>query len=115
VKKALSDSTLEAQARDRAATTGESYAKCYTDIYCSPENVAKRNGSITPVQKSADAAELLGEAHRRMHSLAVDHQRKTALPYARAYSHVYSARENEGLRNAVKRAHLASTMAVVQG
>lgn len=43
-----------------------------------------------------------GEAHARMHALAFDHQRATGKPYARAYAHVYSAPENEKLRNKVK-------------
>jgi hypothetical protein len=51
-----------------------------------------------------------GDAHNRMHSLAVDHMRATGKPYAQAYAHVYSARENQTLRNKVKSEHMASVM-----
>jgi hypothetical protein len=39
------DATLEAQARSRAAETGETFAKAYSEIYCSPENVELRKGA----------------------------------------------------------------------
>ena|GEM_PF-4950413 len=58
----------------------------------------------------AKAAEMKGEAHARMHALAIDHQRATGKPYARAYAHVYSAPENEELRNKVKSEHLSATL-----
>ena len=50
---------------------------------------------------------LIGPAHKEMHALAIDHQRARGNTYAQAYSHVYSHRDNEALRNRVKAEHLA--------
>jgi hypothetical protein len=67
-----------------------------------------------PLRKAAEAAELLGPAHARLHSLAVDHQRAhSGMSYEQAYSHLYSRHENVSLRNAVKAEHMRATMAGV--
>jgi hypothetical protein len=112
IRKRVDELTLDKQARERAETTGETFAKAYTEIYTAPENTALRNGTADPLAKAAGAAELLGPNHARLHSLAVDHMRAhSGMSYEAAYSHLYSRPENAGLRNAVKAEHMASTMA----
>jgi hypothetical protein len=65
-----------------------------------------------PLQKAADAAEHLGPAHAKLHSLAVDHQRAHyGMTYQQAYSHLYSRPENEPLREKIKAEHMQATMA----
>ena len=62
------------------------------------------------------AAKLLGPAHARLHSQAVDHQRANPrLSYESAYSRMYTAPENAGLRAEINREHLAASMAAVHG
>jgi len=62
------------------------------------------------------AARLLGPAHARLHSLAVDHQRANPrLSYESAYSRMYTHPENAGLRAAINREHLGASMAAVHG
>jgi hypothetical protein len=78
VKKALEDPTLEAQARRRMATTGETFAKAYSAIYTAPENIALRNGVTGPLAKAAAIAENFGPAHAKLHSMAVDGCRSPA-------------------------------------
>jgi hypothetical protein len=76
---------------------------------------------VKPVPQPAppsreETAELAGPAHARMHSMAVDFQR--AHPrhsYESAYSRVYSAPENSGLRDKVRNEHLGASMASVSG
>jgi hypothetical protein len=53
----------------------------------------------------------LGPAHARIHSMAVDHQRANPrLSYESAYSRMYTAPENAGLRAEINREHLAASM-----
>jgi hypothetical protein len=74
--------------------------------------VAKAAPAYDPLRKAAEHAELLGPAHAKMHSMAVDHQRAHGgMSYQQAYSHLYSRPENEPLRNAVKAEHMRATMA----
>ena len=62
------------------------------------------------------AAQLLGPAHAKLHSLAVDHKRANPrLSYEAAYSRMYTAPENAGLRAEINREHLAASMAAVRG
>jgi DNA-nicking Smr family endonuclease len=63
------------------------------------------------ILSATDHAEFMGPNHARLHSLAVDHARANYMSYESAYSHVYSRRENEQLRNAVKAEHMKATMA----
>jgi hypothetical protein len=62
------------------------------------------------------AAKLLGPAHARLHSQAVDHQRANPrLSYEAAYSRMYTHPENASLRAEINREHLAASMAAVHG
>ena len=62
------------------------------------------------------AARLLGPAHARLHSQAVDHQRANPrLSYESAYSRMYTHPENASLRAEINREHLAASMRAVQG
>jgi hypothetical protein len=76
---------------------------------------------VKPVAQPAppsreDAAELLGPAHARMHSMAIDFQRANPRhSYESAYSRIYTAPENSGLRAEINREHLAASMAGVHG
>jgi hypothetical protein len=130
---------LDKLALARQAVTGESYAKAFTHVYTDPVNSALRDGAqyddlakqsdaiygtskslvpvekaappLDPLQKAAEMAEILGPAHARLHSQAVDHQRAhSGMSYQQAYSYLYSRPENEPLRNAIKAEHMAATM-----
>jgi hypothetical protein len=62
------------------------------------------------------AAQLLGPAHARLHSQAVDHKRANPrFSYEVAYSRMYTAPENAGLRAEINREHLGASMAAVHG
>jgi hypothetical protein len=133
---------LDKMALAHQAQFGGSYEQAYTKIYTDPANasirdraqydhlskqhdamhgtrlslipVAKAAPSYDPLAKAAETAKLLGPAHARLHSLAVDHQRAhSGMSYEQAYSHLYGRRENEALRNAVKAEHMRATMAGV--
>jgi hypothetical protein len=134
---------LDKMALARQAQTGESYAKAYTEIYTDPSNAPLRDGvrydelarafdsshgtakslipvakqaSYDPLRKAADMAGLLGPAHARMHSMAVDHQRANPrLSYEAAYSRMYTHPENVGLRAEINREHLGASMGAVRG
>jgi hypothetical protein len=63
-----------------------------------------------------EAAKLLGPAHARMHSQAVDHQRANPrLSYEAAYSRMYTHADNAGLRAEINREHLGASMAAAHG
>ena len=70
-----------------------------------------------PAPRSPEAAaRLLGPAHARLHSLAVDHQRAhSGMTYEQAFSHLYSRPENGPLREKIKSEHMRSTMARANG
>ena len=135
---------LDKLARARRAITGESYAKAFTEVYTDPANVTLRDGaqydhivkgmdaihgtskSLVPVekaapppdplQKAAEAAELLGPAHARLHSQTIDHMRANPrLSYESAYSRMYTHPENASLRAEINREHLGASMAAVHG
>jgi hypothetical protein len=58
-----------------------------------------------------EAAQHLGPAHARLHSMAVDHQRAhSGMSYQQAYSHLYTRPENGPLREKIKAEHMAATM-----
>jgi hypothetical protein len=129
---------MDKMALARQAQTGWSYEKSYTDCYTDPRNAAIRDGvrydelsraldsshgtakclipvakaeSYDPLAKAAEAAEHLGPAHAKLHSLAIDHQRaRPGMSYQSAYGYLYSKPENAALRNAVKAEHMRSTM-----
>jgi hypothetical protein len=63
-----------------------------------------------------EAARLLGPAHAKMHSQAIDHQRANPrLSYESAYSRMYTHSDNASLRAEINREHLAASMAAVHG
>jgi hypothetical protein len=70
-----------------------------------------------PAPPSREAeAKLLGPAHAKMHSQAVDHQRANPrLSYEAAYSRMYTHADNAGLRAEINREHLGASMAAVRG
>jgi hypothetical protein len=76
---------------------------------------------VKPVPRPAppsreEEAKVLGPAHARMHSQAVDHQRANPrLSYEAAYSRMYTHPENASLRAEINREHLAASMAAVHG
>jgi hypothetical protein len=105
VKKALADATLEAQAHSRAAVTGETYAKAYSEIYCSPENIALRKGTVgkaAPPDPKQDfverAVEDRGPAHSKLHEMALEHSRTHGLSYQQSYTRLFTSPENVALR-----------------
>jgi hypothetical protein len=62
------------------------------------------------------AAQLLGPAHARLHSQAVDHKRANPrLSYEVAYSRMYTHPENASLRAEINREHLGASMRAVHG
>ena len=63
-----------------------------------------------PIEKEDDGPRHIGEAHARMYSLGVDRQRERSIPFAAAYSEVYTAPANAALRAAVQREHLQHQM-----
>ncbi|MFZ3327282.1 MAG: hypothetical protein WA231_15950 [Methylocella sp.] len=80
-----------------------------------------RGSELKPVAQPVppsreEKARLLGPAHARLHSQAVDHQRANPrLSYESAYSRMYTAPENAQLRAEINREHLAASMAAVRG
>jgi hypothetical protein len=58
-----------------------------------------------------ELARLLGPAHARLHSMAVDHQRAhSGMSYQQSYSYLYTRPENEPLREKIKAEHMAATL-----
>ena len=57
----------------------------------------------------------IGPAHARMHSLAIDRQKERSIPYAHAYSEVYTHAANAALRAAVQREHLEDQLEGIHG
>jgi hypothetical protein len=68
-----------------------------------------------PVEKADDGPVHIGPAHAKMHSLAVDRQKERAIPYAAAYTEVYTRPDNAALRAAVQREHLQHAMGMMNG
>jgi hypothetical protein len=128
---------LDRQALARQSQMGESYARAFTKVYEDPANAEIRDRarydhiakamdathgtrlSLIPAAKAAAPADprqdyIHGPAHAKMHSMATDFQR--AHPwhsYKSAYSRVYSAPENSGLREKVRNEHLGASMGAV--
>ena len=131
---------LDRMALAHQAQFGGSYEKAYTAIYTDPRNASIRDGAQydhlakahdamhgtklslipaakaaerhDPLRKAAETAELIGPAHVKMHSMAIDFQRANPRhSYESAYSRVYTAPENGSLRAEINREHLAASMA----
>jgi hypothetical protein len=97
---------IDKLARERSDATGQTYAKCYTDIYCSPENIALRNGTV-----SKAAADPIGPAHSEMADLVAaymaTHPKATR---EMAFTAIYTDAGNRALKDrfddeAAMRAH----------
>jgi hypothetical protein len=87
----------------------------YKALKRAPGSEVKPAPQPSPPSREAAAA-LLGPAHARLHSQAVDHQRANPrLSYESAYSRMYTHPENAGLRAEINREHLAASMAAVHG
>jgi hypothetical protein len=99
----------------KAITEDETGRILYKAMQIAPGSEVKPAPQPAPPSPEA-AANLLGPAHARLHSLAIDHQRAhSGMSYQQAYSYLYSRMENEALRNAVKAEHMRSTMARANG
>ena len=82
----------------------------YQAMKIAPGSEVKAAPQPAPPSPEA-AANLLGPAHAKMHSQAVDHQRANPrLSYESAYSRMYTHPDNAGLRAEINREHLAASM-----
>src|ERR1700730_13277839 len=103
------------QAFAKVITEDETGRLLYQAMKIAPGSEVKPGPLPAPPSPEA-AAKLLGPAHARLHSQAVDHQRANArLSYESAYSRMYTAPANAGLRAEINREHLAASMAAVHG
>ena len=99
----------------KAITEDETGRLLYQAMKIAPGAEVKPAPQPAPPSREAEA-KLLGPAHARLHSQAVDHQRANPrLSYESAYSRMYTHPENAGLRAEINREHLAASMAAVQG
>ena len=103
------------QAFSKVITDDETGRLLYKAMQIAP------GGELKPVAQPAppsreESAKLLGPAHARLHSQAVDHQRANPrLSYEAAYSRMYTHPENAGLRAEINREHLGASMASLHG
>jgi hypothetical protein len=103
------------QAFSKVITEDETGRLLYKAMQIAPGQEVKPAPQPVPPSPEA-AARLLGPAHARLHSQAVDHQRANPrLSYESAYSRMYTHPENASLRAEINREHLAASMAAVQG
>jgi hypothetical protein len=99
----------------KVITEDETGKLLFQAMKIAPGSEVKPAPQPAPPSREA-AAKLLGPAHARLHSQAVDHQRANPrLSYESAYSRMYTAPENAGLRAEINREHLAASMAAVRG
>ena len=78
-------------------------------------NAAPGSSVRAPVEKQDTGPVHIGPAHAKMHSLAIDQQKERSIPYAHAYSEVYTAAANATLRAEVQREHLEHALAGIYG
>jgi hypothetical protein len=103
------------QAFSKVITEDETGRLLYKAMQIAPGAEVKPAPQSSPTSPEAAAA-LLGPAHARLHSQAVDHKRANPrLSYEAAYARMYTAPENAGLRAEINREHLAASMAAVHG
>jgi len=109
------DGESHQQAFAKTITEDATGALLYQAMKIAPGSEVKPAPQPAPPSPEA-AANLLGPAHAKMHSQAVDHQRANPrLSYESAYSRMYTAPENAGLRAEINREHLGASMAAVHG
>jgi hypothetical protein len=103
------------QAFTKVITDDEIGKLLYRALKRAPGAEVKPAPQPAPPSREA-AAQLLGPAHARLHSMAVDHQRANPrLSYESAYSRMYTAPACAGLRAEINREHLGASMAAVHG
>ncbi|PNE11338.1 MAG: hypothetical protein CR217_09365 [Beijerinckiaceae bacterium] len=103
------------QAFSKVITDDETGRLLYKAMQIAPGAELKPVAQPAPPSRE-ESARLLGPAHARLHSQAIDHQRANPrLSYENAYSRMYTAPENAGLRAEINREHLAASMAAVHG
>jgi hypothetical protein len=109
------DGESQQQAFARTITEDETGGLLYRAMKIAPGSEVKPAPQPAPPSPEA-AAKLLGPAHAKMHSQAVDHQRANPrLSYEAAYSRMYTHADNAGLRAEINQEHLAASMAAVHG
>ena len=103
------------QAFSKVITQDETGRLLYQAMKIAPGAEVKPAPQPAPPSREAEA-KLLGPAHARLHSQAVDHQRANPrLSYESAYSRMYTHSDNASLRAEINREHLAASMAAVHG
>ena len=103
------------QAFAKVITEDETGRLLFQAMKIAPGSEVKPASQPAPPSPEAAAA-LLGPAHARLHSQAVDHQRANPrLSYEAAYSRMYTHPENASLRTEINREHLGASMASLHG
>jgi hypothetical protein len=105
------DGESQQQAFSKVITEDETGRLLYQAMKIAPGQEVKPTPQPAPPSREAEA-KLLGPAHAKMHSMAIDFQRANPRhSYESAYSRVYSAPENASLRAEINREHLAASTA----
>jgi hypothetical protein len=109
------DGESQQQAFSKVITEDETGRLLFQAMKIAPGAEVKPAPQPAPPSPEA-AANLLGPAHARLHSQAVDHQRANPrLSYESAYSRMYTHPDNASLRAEINREHLAASMAAAHG
>jgi hypothetical protein len=104
------DGESQQQAFSKVIMDDETGRPLHQAMKIAPGSEVKPTPQPTPPSREAEA-KLLGPAHAKMHSLAVDHQRANPrISYEAAYSRMYTHPENASLRAEINREHLAASM-----
>jgi hypothetical protein len=113
--KLRADGESPQQAFTKVITDDEIGKLLFKAMQIAPGSEVKPAPQPAPPSPEA-AAKLLGPAHARMHSSAIDLQRRNPrLSYEAAYSRVYTDPSLAGLRDKVPNEHLGASMAAVHG
>jgi hypothetical protein len=113
--KLRADGESPQQAFTKTITDDPTGQMLYKAMKIAPGSEVKPEPQPAPPSPEA-AAKLLGPAHAKIHSQAVDHQRANPrLSYEAAYSRMYTHADNAGLRAEINREHLAASMGAVRG
>jgi hypothetical protein len=109
------DGESHQQAFAKTITEDETGRLLFQAMKIAPGSEVKPSPQPAPPTPEA-AAKLLGPAHAKMHSQAVDHQRANPrLSYEAAYSRMYTHPDNASLRAEINREHLGASMAASHG
>jgi hypothetical protein len=113
--KLRTDGESPQQAFTKVITEDEAGKLLYKAMKIAPGAEVKPAPQPAPPSREAEA-KLLGPAHAKMHSQAVDHQRANPrLSYEAAYSRMYTHPKNASLRAEINREHLGASMASLHG